>query len=85
VITRETVRLLARYNRWQNVQMQAAMEQLSHDALTAPRGAFFGSILGTANHILWGDAIWMTRWDGGLRMPGAIADSPALFPTLAVW
>ena len=85
MITRDTVQMLARYNRWQNSQLQAAMQALSPEDLTAARGAFFGSILGTANHILWGDAIWMARFDGGPRLPGSIADSPGLFPTLAVW
>jgi uncharacterized damage-inducible protein DinB len=85
MITPEFVQTMARYNVWQNGQMLTALERLSPDALTMDRGAFFGSILGTANHILWGDAIWMTRFDGGPRLPGAIADSPMLFPTLADW
>lgn len=85
VITRDTVRLWARYNVWQNRQMQAAMETLSPEALTADRGAFFRSILGTANHILWGDAMWMHRFDGGPGPGVTQAQSPDLCPTLAVW
>lgn len=85
MISPEFVQTMARYNVWQNGQLQAALEQLSPAALTENRGAFFGSILGTANHILWGDGIWMTRFDGGPRLPGAIADSPMLFTSLADW
>ncbi len=85
VITRNTVRSLARYNVWQNSQLQAAMERLTQAELVQDRGAFFGSILGTANHLLWGDAMWMHRFDGGAKPDGGIADSPRLCPTLAVW
>lgn len=28
------------------------------------RGAFFGSIHNTLAHILWGDSLWMSRFDG---------------------
>ena len=31
------------------------------------RGAFFGSIHGTLNHLLWGDQIWMSRFAGTPR------------------
>ncbi len=31
-------------------------------ALSENRGAFFGSILGTLNHILVGDTIWLKRF-----------------------
>ena len=85
MITRDTVRHLARYNRWQNTQMLAAMEKLPHEALIADRGAFFGSILGTANHLLWGDGIWMHRFAGTPKPAGGIKDSPNLHPTLATW
>ncbi len=85
MITPEFVQTMARYNVWQNGQLRAALEPLSQDDLTRDRGAFFGSLLGTLNHILWGDAVWMTRFDGGPRFPGAIADSAGLCPTLADW
>lgn len=85
MITPDYVRSMARYNAWQNRQMTQAMETLTPEVLTAPRGAFWGSILGTANHILWGDAIWMTRFDGGPGPGAAMADSATLHPTLATW
>ncbi|MEO8530528.1 MAG: DinB family protein, partial [Deltaproteobacteria bacterium] len=36
--------------------------QMSDDDLLLDRGAHFGSILATLNHLLWGDALWMCRW-----------------------
>lgn len=76
---------MARYNAWQNRQMQTAMEKLTPDALTEDRGAFFGSILATANHILWADRLWMARLDGGAGPAVGGAESTTLCPTLAVW
>ena len=57
--------LLARYNSGANRRLYRACEGLSEEALRQPRGAFFGSILGTLNHLLVGDTIWMTRFEGG--------------------
>ena len=85
MITPEYVRRMARYNAWQNRQLTEAMESLKHGALTEERGAFWGSILGTANHILWGDAIWMTRFDGGPGPGVPQSESRHMQPTLATW
>ena len=44
--------LLAEYNEWMNKKLYAAAARLPQQALTADRGAFFGSILSTLNHML---------------------------------
>lgn len=79
------VRTMARYNAWQNAQVHAACARLAPAALTVERGAFFGTILGTLNHVLWGDRFWMSRLGGWQRPPGSIAESVALTPTLEAW
>jgi uncharacterized damage-inducible protein DinB len=56
------VRTMAAYNRWQNDSVYTAADALEATARGADRGAFFGSIEGTLNHILWGDLIWMSRF-----------------------
>ena len=56
---------LARYNAWANTRLYRACLALSEADYRAPRGAFFGSIHGTLNHILVGDRIWMARFNGG--------------------
>lgn len=53
---------LARYNRWQNDNLYRVADGLTEDARRLPRGAFFGSIHRTLNHILWGDMMWMSRF-----------------------
>ncbi|MDK3074195.1 DinB family protein [Sedimentitalea sp. JM2-8] len=76
---------MAQYNAWQNRQIYRTLDGLDTKDLTRDRGAFFGSILGTLNHLLWGDQMWMARLDGGAAPPGGIAGSPALHPTLSAW
>ena len=46
---------MARYNAWQNRQMKAALEALPEAELRRDRGAFFGSIFATVNHLLWAE------------------------------
>jgi uncharacterized damage-inducible protein DinB len=58
------IHLMAEYNAWMNENLYAACHQLEDIALKAERGAFFGSIFGTLNHILWGDRVWMARFTG---------------------
>ena len=54
--------LLAAYNQWMNSKIYKAAGNLSATDLAKDRGAFFGSILGTLNHILVGDTIWLKRF-----------------------
>ena len=64
MITPDYVRAMAGYNRWQNESIYGAADTLSDDARKQQRGAFFGSIHGTLNHLLWGDQMWMSRFAG---------------------
>ena len=59
VITPEYCQLLARYNRWMNERMYARVAAMPDDERKRDRGAFFGSIHRTLNHLLWGDSIWL--------------------------
>ncbi|MEM1374373.1 MAG: DinB family protein [Pseudomonadota bacterium] len=60
-MTPDHARLMARYNAWQNDHLLAAADTLSDDARWDDRGAFFGSIAQTLNHVLWDDAVWLAR------------------------
>lgn len=76
---------MARYNAWQNTGLREMISQIPTADLTKDRGAFFGSIMGTLNHLLWGDAIWISRFDGGQGPDPSIKDSVEFTPTPAVW
>ena len=54
--------LLASYNAWMNAKLYEAAAALSPDEIAADRKAFFGSLLGTLNHIVVGDTIWLKRF-----------------------
>ena len=76
---------MARYNAWQNNGLRDMIAEMRPSDLKQDRGAFFGSILGTLNHLLWGDTLWMSRFDGGAGSELSIAQSVDLTPTPAVW
>jgi uncharacterized damage-inducible protein DinB len=85
IVAPEYVRTMARYNAWQNDGLRTLVDGMSDADLRADRGAFFGSIFGTLNHLLWGDTIWMSRFADLPPPPGGIKDSPALCRTVAEW
>lgn len=65
MITPQYCQMMARYNAWQNSQLRTTCATLNAAELRADRGAFFGSIMATINHILWADTLWISRLDGG--------------------
>jgi uncharacterized damage-inducible protein DinB len=85
MITPEYCRTMARYNAWQNEGLRRALTALPRAELERDRGAFFGSIMATANHLLWADMVWMSRLDGGSRPEGGIAGSVRLAKNVADW
>ena len=72
------VQCMARYNRWQNENLYGAADTLSDVERRRDRGAFFGSIHATLNHLLWADRIWMSRLAGMPHPDGGIPESVAL-------
>jgi uncharacterized damage-inducible protein DinB len=69
------VQRMARYNRWQNENLYGVADTLSDAERRRERGAFFGSIHATLNHLLWADQIWMSRLAGSPRPEGGIPES----------
>jgi len=55
------LRTMARYNKWANGRLSAAVMALSEEDYLAERGAFFGSIHGALNHLLLVDRLWRGR------------------------
>jgi uncharacterized damage-inducible protein DinB len=58
------VRTMAAYNAEMNRRLYGAAGRLSDAERRKDRGAFWGAIHGTLCHILWGDRMWMSRFDG---------------------
>jgi uncharacterized damage-inducible protein DinB len=60
---------MARNNLWSNHRLHRACAQLSVEECARNRGAFFGSILGTLNHILLVDRWYLGRLTGSPSGP----------------
>jgi uncharacterized damage-inducible protein DinB len=62
--TAELFRKLAGFNAWANGKIYDSCAALPADALREDRGAFFGSIHATLNHLLAVDKGWISRIEG---------------------
>ncbi|MFV8783239.1 DinB family protein [Microbulbifer sp. SA54] len=83
----EIFQLMADYNQWMNEKVYSSALKLNDNELIQDRGAYFGSVLGTLNHILVGDIIWLKRFSGhaktfssleylrGRDLPGSLAET----------
>lgn len=86
MITAEYCQKMAAYNAWQNRGVMDAMKALPEKELMKDRKAFFGSIFKTANHLLWGDLLWIERFDGGFGpRVQTVDESVTLHDTLDLW
>lgn len=68
-------RSMARNNLWSNHRLHRACAQLSPEECAEHRGAFFGSILGTLNHILLVDRWYLGQLTGALSQPALPLDT----------
>jgi uncharacterized damage-inducible protein DinB len=83
MITPAYLRTMAEYNAEMNRRLYAAAGRLSDGERRAPRGAFWGSIHGTLNHLLWGDQQWMSRFDDWPKPTISIKQSNQVFDDFA--
>jgi uncharacterized damage-inducible protein DinB len=75
MITPQAARTLAEYNRWMNRKIFAACDRLSDAARKEERRAFFHSIHGTLNHLLYGDKMWLARFTDSPKPAGTLRES----------
>lgn len=71
-MTPEHARVMARYNRWMNDKLYAVARALPDAERKADRGAFFGSIHRTLNHLLLADRVWLARFEGQALADGEL-------------
>jgi uncharacterized damage-inducible protein DinB len=78
--------------------MFQAVDRLDEAAREADRGLFWRSIRATLSHLMWGDMMWMSRFDGGdaptrpltetgdaYSWPELMAERPRLDARIAAW
>jgi uncharacterized damage-inducible protein DinB len=73
------VRTMAAYNAAMNKRLYDAAARLPDAERRRDRGAFFHSLVGTLNHLLWADHVWMARFDGWEKPTVLQKDSASLF------
>lgn len=84
MISVDYCRLMARYNHWMNTRLYVAAGELDDAERKRDRGAFFGSLHRTLNHLVWGDRTWLGRFTGDpYGVPGWGADMFDDFTTLS--
>lgn len=69
---RQHFRMFAAYNQWANSRIYDAATDLDEQEFSRDVGAFFGSMMGTLNHLLVTDRIWMKRFTGEGDAPAAL-------------
>ena len=65
-------RMFAAYNQWANARVYEAAADLAEDELNRDTGAFFGSLIGTLNHVLVADRVWLRRFTGEGSAPAQL-------------
>lgn len=72
--------LKAKYNQRLNSQIFAVAMELTPLELKKNMGAFFGSVIGTLNHVIVGDILWLSRFQNHSEKNKSLS-SIALYPS----
>jgi uncharacterized damage-inducible protein DinB len=72
MISRDWCVTMAHYNEWMNRRLYAVVATLSDDERARDRGAFFGSIHATLDHIVYADLAFFSRFTGDPPEPPAL-------------
>lgn len=83
MITPQYVRGFSAYNAEMNRRTYEAAARLTDEDRKLSRGAFFGSLHGTLNHLLWGDQMWMSRLADWPKLDKPISGSDTLYDDFA--
>ena len=83
MITPAYARGFAAYNSEMNRRIYEAAGRLSDEERRQDRGAFFGSLHGTLNHLLWADQAWMSRFAGWAKPEKPGTESARLYDDFA--
>ncbi len=68
-MTPEYYRTLYEYNAWANRRMLDACAELGSEPFTRQLGGSFSTLRETLTHIVWGEWLWLERWNGRSHGP----------------
>jgi uncharacterized damage-inducible protein DinB len=74
MIDRHYCIVMASYNRWMNERVYACCAEVGDEERRRDRGAFFGSIHATLNHLLYGDLAWLSRFTSDPPRPPRLGE-----------
>ena len=57
-------RVMADYNHWMNIKLFSVCADVPDTIRRKDTGAFFKSIHGALNHLVWSDQVWLARFEG---------------------
>lgn len=80
-MTLDVVQLLYDYNTWANERLCARVAALSAAQFTTPIGTNAWSVRETLVHTLWGQALWLSRWQGQGDVPD---EEPSAYTDVAI-
>jgi uncharacterized damage-inducible protein DinB len=83
MITPLYMRCLAAYNSEMNRRLYAAAARLPDALRREDGGLYWGSLHATLNHLLWGDEMWMSRFDGWERPEPSLKESGKMIYSFA--
>lgn len=72
------LQLMSRYNQWLNMKVYLAAQELGNEKIREDKGAFFGSLLSTLNHIYVADVIWLRRFAQHSKQYQSLSKLPEL-------
>jgi uncharacterized damage-inducible protein DinB len=78
-MNKSEIATLLHYNRWANETLLDAAAQLKQDAFTKDLGSSYPSVRNTLTHVMWGEWLWLQRWQG-LSPTNVFA--PAAYPSV---
>ena len=81
MIDHDYLRLMLRYNRWMNRKLYDCAARLDETRRHRDLGAFFKSLHGTFEHLVYGDTAWLYRFTG--RSIEHLRPDQALYPDFA--
>jgi uncharacterized damage-inducible protein DinB len=84
MLLKDHVYLMADYNQWMNQKIYEAAGTLAEPLLHENKGAFFGSIFATLNHIVVADTLWLQRFAKALPAHQALIPIAELPPPAAL-
>ncbi len=74
MIDADYCRTFATYNEWMNRKLYALCAEMSADERRRDRGAFFGSIHATLDHLLYADLAFLSRFTGDPAQAPALGE-----------